>query len=136
MDWYPEKGDIPISKPKELLDLERCDRATRQAMTTEEIHIHVEQVASGMAKKVEEELHGDYEECVLVVSTALHLVGQAIGDRLGNHMMDHHLSAAQRACRLRFPEPSELRFSSSQKEPSPQPEENQESSRHEEKPFP
>lgn len=97
--------NLPFKKPKSLSDLERLSSAQREAMDFEEQKERIQFIADSLAKAYAKNKNGDFEGCVLVITSALSETGGSIDGEMGANMVGLSHQAAETACRLVYPEP-------------------------------
>lgn len=102
MERPPDVPDIWISKPKKLEEFEKLEPHILNAMTQQEVTEHIRDIAISLAETYQKEKGGDYEGCVITVSTALKVTGGAIGGKVGAEMVGESPKAAESACKLVF----------------------------------
>lgn len=108
MSWPPDVPDLPMEKPKELEILEELDDHVLNAMTDVEVEERIRDAAVALATAFHNEIGGDYETCVIVVSGALKETGGAIGGPFGEAMIGLSHTETEYACRLVFEPSGEL----------------------------
>ena len=108
MSWHPDVPELPIKKPIEIEKIEGMDPIVLNAMRDVQIHETVEEIAHAVARDYHEQLGGNYEDCVNIVSVALSVTGSSLGGNLGLAMVASKDTASKNACQMIFPEPLEL----------------------------
>ena len=109
----PETGpdNLPkISKPHQLISLEELTNEQLSAMTYVEKIERIQEVAYGLAGNYRREYDGNYDNCVLAVSTFLETTGAALGKSFGALMVAESNVAACEACREFFPESDPVEY--------------------------
>lgn len=105
MQWHPDiPDDIPFEKPQEIERLESMHPKTRDSMRLVEIDESISAAAEQAAKAYKKAMNGNYDDCVLTVSSILSVTGNALGGLVGSTFVGESLPAAQKACRDRFSE--------------------------------
>lgn len=107
MSWPPDVPDVNLKKPPELERLETMAPSIREAMSKQEIHDHIDEIAHSFAVNYKHKKGSTYEDCLVMVSLALNLSGGALGGQVGLEMMGTSSGAAETACRIVFNNPIE-----------------------------
>lgn len=102
--WHPDTPELDFKKPREIAYLERLDDQTLNAMDQVEVKEHIDTAAYETAKAYHDAKGGNYEDCVLVVSTALSVTGNSIGGKVGALLVARSDEAAKKASQMVFPE--------------------------------
>ena len=104
MTWYPDTPELDFKKPPTIIYLEELNNNTLNAMDFVEIYDHIQTAANETAQAYHKAKGGNYEDCVLIVSMALSVTGNAIGGKVGGLLVARSEEAARKAAELVFPE--------------------------------
>lgn len=103
MRWSEDDLDIPIEKPKVLVELEHLTPDQLDAMTSVEVSDRITEVADAIAKEYKRLGPGSYQECVDVVSSLLLKSGSGMATQVGHLMVAENEPMSCEACRKVFP---------------------------------
>lgn len=104
MAWNPDTPELDFKKPPTIIYLEELNDNTLNAMDFVEIDEHIQNAANEIAQAYHKAKGGNYEDCVLIVSMALSVTGNAIGGKVGGLLVARNEEAARKAGRLVFPD--------------------------------
>lgn len=105
MAWYPDTPELDFKKPPTIIYLEELNNKTLNAMDSVEIEDHIQAAANETAQAYHQAKGGNYEDCLLVVSMALSVTGNAIGGKVGALLVAKCEDAAKKACEIIYEEP-------------------------------
>lgn len=103
--------DLPaITKPVQLINIEKLTEEQQNAMTKQESHERIQEAAYALADAYQNEVGGDYDQCILVVATILETTGAGINSSIGPLMVAESHPYAKEACRVYFPESDAVEY--------------------------
>jgi len=103
--------DLPsITKPAQLLNIEELTEQQQNAMTLQEAHERIQEAAYALATNYQNEIGGDYQGCVEVVTTILETTGASFNSSIGPMMVAASKPSACEACRVFFPESDAVEY--------------------------
>ena len=99
---YPDDvPELPITKPKQLTNLETLSPEILDAMTEVEATERVEEAAYALACNYRDEVDDDIDGCIRMVSTALKVTGNSLRSRhIGPKLVAESEALAKEACRV------------------------------------
>lgn len=100
MPWPEDVPDMPMSKPKQLLNLEKLGPDRLNAMTKQEAEERIQEAGYALANNYRREVNDDFDDCVQTVSTALKVTGSSVGGTLGALMVAECENVAREACKV------------------------------------
>lgn len=109
MPWEMNERDeldipsLPFSKPKEFETLENLSRSQRDAMDPIELEEHTQRVANSLAVKYKKEIKGDYQECRLIIESAMKELGSSFGGKSGATIVGLSSKVAKKAATVAYP---------------------------------